>query len=147
MKKYWIPISIGLAGLIVIFNPFKKPKSVMADGKNPLEPPVGSGDTTGTSKYAYPLKKGSSGSIVVLLQQALTKKYLPKFGADGDFGTETEAAVQKLLGKKTIDSKKDIDTIATLNGLVYTNGQYVPKLIAAPQSTGMMLSDINKLGF
>lgn len=148
MKKYWIPITIAVAGLIVIFNPFKKPESVMGDGKNPLpKPSGGSTDTTGSSQYAYPLKKGSKGSIVTLLQQALTSKYLPKYGVDGDFGAETEAAVQKLLGKKVISSKKDIDTIATLNGLVYSNGQYVPKLIAAPQSTGMMLTDINKLGF
>src|SRR5437899_11515365 len=41
----------------------------------------------------FPLAKGSKGNNVRLLQEALIAKYgksiLPKYGADGDFGTET----------------------------------------------------------
>jgi hypothetical protein len=48
---------------------------------------------------AFPLKKGSKGSNVKLLQEALITKYgksiLPKYGADGDFGTETANALKK----------------------------------------------------
>jgi len=53
--------------------------------------------STGTSDF--PLKKGSRGDNVRLLQQALIAKYgkslLPKYGADGDFRTETINALKK----------------------------------------------------
>jgi cytoskeletal protein RodZ len=55
----------------------------------------------------FPLKKGSKGNNVKLLQQALLAKYgksiLPKYGADGDFGSETSSALQKLGLPTTID--------------------------------------------
>lgn len=48
----------------------------------------------------FPLQKGSKGIKVQQLQQALMDKYgktiLPKYGADGDFGSETQGALQKL---------------------------------------------------
>lgn len=50
-------------------------------------------------KNAFPLSKGSKGNNVKLLQQALIAKYgsgmLPRYGADGDFGTETVTALKK----------------------------------------------------
>jgi peptidoglycan hydrolase-like protein with peptidoglycan-binding domain len=46
------------------------------------------------------LKKGSKGENVRRLQEALVTKYgkqtLPKYGADGDFGSELTAALKKL---------------------------------------------------
>jgi hypothetical protein len=54
---------------------------------------------TATDKSDFPLKKGSRGNNVRLLQEALITKYgksiLPKYGADGDFGTETANALKK----------------------------------------------------
>ncbi len=51
-------------------------------------------------RSAFPLQKGSRGEKVKGLQEALLKKYgnsiLPKYGADGDFGTETLNALKKL---------------------------------------------------
>ncbi len=48
----------------------------------------------------FPLKKGSKGENVRSLQEALITKYgkqtLPKFGADGDFGSEMVTALKKL---------------------------------------------------
>jgi hypothetical protein len=48
----------------------------------------------------FPLKKGSKGEDVRLLQQALIAKYgktiLPKYGADGDFGSEMVSALKKV---------------------------------------------------
>ena len=45
----------------------------------------------------FPLKRGSKGNRVTQLQNALVKKYgawiLPKYGADGMFGKEMEAAL------------------------------------------------------
>jgi hypothetical protein len=50
-------------------------------------------------KSGFPLKKGSKGNNVRLLQEALIIKYgktiLPKYGADGDFGTETANALKQ----------------------------------------------------
>ncbi len=50
-------------------------------------------------KNVFPLSKGSKGNNVKLLQQALIAKYgasiLPRYGADGDFGTETVNALKK----------------------------------------------------
>ncbi len=52
-----------------------------------------------TTTSDFPLKKGSKGNNVRLLQEALITKYgktiLPKYGADGDFGTETANALKK----------------------------------------------------
>ena len=49
---------------------------------------------------SFPLKKGSKGEAVKKLQEALLAKYgaqtLPKYGADGDFGSETFNALTKL---------------------------------------------------
>lgn len=54
--------------------------------------PIPSGSATG-----FPLRKGSRGNNVRLLQQILIQKYgrsiLPKYGADGVWGTEVEDAL------------------------------------------------------
>jgi peptidoglycan hydrolase-like protein with peptidoglycan-binding domain len=56
---------------------------------------------------SFPLKKGSKGENVKALQQALISKYgksiLPKYGADGDFGSELTAALKKSGLPETID--------------------------------------------
>ncbi len=63
--------------------------------------------TTATTTSVFPLKKGSRNSQVKTLQQVLIAKYgapiLPKYGADGDFGTETAAALKKAGLPATID--------------------------------------------
>lgn len=55
----------------------------------------------------FPLKKGTKSALVKNLQQALIAKYgasiLPKYGADGDFGSETVAALKKAGLPATID--------------------------------------------
>ena len=51
------------------------------------------------SSSGFPLKSGSKGDKVQKMQQALIRKYgssiLPKYGADGDFGSETAKALKK----------------------------------------------------
>lgn len=62
----------------------------------------------------FPLKKGSKGAKVEELQQAILiydPKALPKFGADADFGSETEAAVRSILKKATVDNQEEISKI------------------------------------
>jgi hypothetical protein len=56
-------------------------------------------DTANSTGSGFPLKRGSKGDTVRQLQQALMDKYgsslLPKYGADGDFGSETYNALKK----------------------------------------------------
>lgn len=58
----------------------------------PTKPSSSSSGSSG-----FPLKKGSRGTLVSNLQNALIKKYgstiLPKYGADGGFGSETYNAL------------------------------------------------------
>lgn len=55
----------------------------------------------------FPLKKGSKGAKVKALQDALIAKHgkeiLPRYGADGDFGSEMVAALKKLNLPESID--------------------------------------------
>lgn len=72
---------------------YKPPKSTSNSNTNSNYTPAAAA-TSG-----FPLKKGSKGENVRLLQQALIAKHgrtiLPKYGADGDFGSETVAALKK----------------------------------------------------
>lgn len=60
----------------------------------------GSNTATKLPSDSFPLKKGSKGEQVRLFQQGLIAKYgasiLPRYGADGDFGSEVAAALKKL---------------------------------------------------
>jgi hypothetical protein len=62
----------------------------------------------------FPLRKGSKGNNVKLLQQALMRKYgstiLPDWGADGDWGTETQNALISK-GIPTVISESDFNKI------------------------------------
>jgi len=62
--------------------------------------PTSSTTSGGSTSSGFPLKKGSRGTLVINLQNALIKKYgasiLPRYGADGSFGSET---VNALLSK------------------------------------------------
>jgi len=73
---------------------------------------------TKSSNEGFPLKKGSKGDKVRLLQEALIakngKSILPRYGADGDFGTETVNALKKL-GLPTVISH------STYNVMVQTS--------------------------
>lgn len=78
---------------IVLTPELPRPKRRPAATAYAPKPAVEQGD-------AFPLKRGSKGENVRRLQQALIAKYgkgvLPKWGADGDFGTELVGALKKL---------------------------------------------------
>lgn len=63
----------------------------------------------GINPLAFPLKQGSKGPEVKAFQEYLIKRFgkhiLPKYGADGDWGNETQNAVNRL-GIKTPISLK-----------------------------------------
>jgi hypothetical protein len=76
------------------FTHWARLKEIDIDG---YTPPVAS-TPTDTTKPA--LRKGSKGADVTAMQQRLLAHgvALPKYGADGDFGAETEAAVKTFQG-------------------------------------------------
>ena len=62
--------------------------------------PSAHNEQAAASNDGFPLRKGSKGEKVRVLQQALINKYgkqvLPRYGADGGFGAEMVAALKKL---------------------------------------------------
>lgn len=84
-----------------------------------------------TSTSVFPLKRGSKGAKVKELQLILLKadpNILPKFGADSDFGSETESALLKLFYKTSIASQKELDgLLSKLPEKVYTKAELSAK--------------------
>jgi hypothetical protein len=134
-KKYWLPIALGIVGIYYIIRSMKKTPSVM-DSEGNIDTSSGGGTSSGGTTPAsdFPLKKGSKGALVQRLQLAIGTSNLPKFGADGDFGTETQTALKAITGKTQVDSLAEIDGVAAKRGLVWSKTQYVPKLLAAPKN-------------
>lgn len=91
----------------------------------PAKPPV---VPMGTAALAssFPLKKGSKNVYVEQLQQALINNFGPgvlsRFGADGDWGSETETAMLRYTSKNQIDSANDLQaTIVQMQNLKSAN--------------------------
>lgn len=90
-------------------------------------------------QVTYPLlKKGSKGNFVRIVQEKLIQKgyVLPKFGVDGDFGSETEEVVKQLqrdvhievdgiVGKNTWDALNSVfvKPVAVYPGYLIRKGQ------------------------
>ena len=100
-------VTVGAGTFLYLQNQKKKKQNAndtIADSFTssslPIPAPTTSTNSGGSSSSGFPLKKGSRGTLVTNLQNALIKKYgpsiLPKYGADGGFGTET---VNALLAK------------------------------------------------
>lgn len=90
-----IPIAIG--GYLIVRQLTKGGTKLPTPAPTPTPNPV-------PTSSDFPLKKGSKGSNVIRLQTALTKlnaSALPRYGVDGDFGSETEAALKAQTGKTT----------------------------------------------
>lgn len=79
--------------------------------------------STPARKDEFPLKKGSKGERVKELQQALIGKFgksiLPKYGDDGDFGSEMETALQKA-GYPTVVDESTYNVIKKLGAPNYS---------------------------
>jgi hypothetical protein len=72
---------------------------------------------TTAPQLSYPIRFGNKGSNVVELQKVLLtidSKSLPKYGADGQFGGETSAALIKALGKASVENQADVDKLLDL---------------------------------
>jgi hypothetical protein len=97
----------------------------------PYTPPTPKNTSTYVPKTnsGFPLKKGSKGTLVKQMQEALIKSYgktiLPKWGADGDFGSETKNALISKGFSEVVDE-------ATFNKIVSPAGAEKP----APGANG-----------
>lgn len=108
--KFAALAAIAFGGYLVIKNLL---------GKSAIGASVSNAPTLPTqiTSQDFPIKKGSKADKVKEIQQILVgidANALPKYGVDGDFGSETEAALFKYLNKKSVDNQDDI---VTLNGL------------------------------
>ena len=99
-KRKIILIGLGVLGTGVVgflgWNYWKKKKANQEDDTSSFsESP--SVNTAAVKNDNFPLKRGSKGNRVTQLQNALVKKFgasiLPKYGVDGMFGNEVEAAL------------------------------------------------------
>lgn len=95
-----------------LYKKYKQKKDEQSgDGSASAGPRTGGGTTTTAPKDIFanfPLKKGSSGVLVKQLQTALLAQggKLPKYGADGKFGAETEAALKSLYSITSVDEAR-----------------------------------------
>lgn len=116
MKKQQILVYVGIAVLLLIIINWDKLMAFARNAKSKLPgaaagggtPPVkaGGGNVTGAAGPYNPtqlLSKGSTGPAVLQLQRLIIQGWgaqmLPRYGADGDFGPETEAALLSITGK------------------------------------------------
>lgn len=77
-----------------------------------------SNTTSGSgSACSFPIKSGSANNCVLQLQKALlavNPDYLPVYGADGIFGSETKAALMDFYGKDQIASQSEFNSLITM---------------------------------
>jgi len=102
--------AIAIGGYLVIRNLLGKSSSATTVSTVPTLP-------TQITAQDFPIKKGSKGDKVREIQQiwvGIDSNGLPKYGVDGDFGSETESALFRYLNKKSVDNQDDM---ITLNGL------------------------------
>lgn len=95
---YFIFSPTGKPGGKTNSNPFDLDELVKQAGTGSNQvPPKGNGGKTPASNTGFPLRFNSKGTQVKRLQNALIKSYgssiLPRFGADGDWGKETQNAL------------------------------------------------------
>jgi hypothetical protein len=100
-KRKMILIGLGVLGTGVAgflgWNYWKNKKKANQEEDTTSFTDSTSANTAPARNDDFPLKRGSKGNRVTQLQNALVKKYgasiLPKYGVDGMFGKEVEAAL------------------------------------------------------
>lgn len=106
--------------------------------------PKPSGSSTPSSGGGFPLKRGSRGSLVKDLQNALIRTYgkaiLPKYGADGDFGKETSDALAAKGLPAVIDSQTFAKIVAGNATPRKEDKKQPPKKDNAPTATAKSLA-------
>lgn len=103
-------------GTFLFFKQRKEKQQALADNLFDPQPPTlpsiptqTTSSSTTVSNAKFPLKRGSSGQLVKNIQKALIAKFgrkiLPKYGADGHWGSEMQSALKKLKLPTTITSQ------------------------------------------
>lgn len=111
----WIilPLAAALFAIWLINRPKRKGAVQATDSKKGSD----NSKPIQADPSAFPLKQGSRNALVKQLQNALIATYgssvLPKYGADGDWGTETNTAVKGKLGITSIGSQDDFNKVIT----------------------------------
>jgi len=129
----WTLIALPIVvGGIIVYRKLRKDEVTPIDSGTPETKPTDTTPkekpketTTTTSSVGFPIKKGSKGAKVKELQNLLLKKdpkALPRFGADGDFGNETESWLQFLFQKLSVENQAELDAIRKLALPTYTSG-------------------------
>lgn len=120
-----LPAAVG--GYFIYKEVIKYSSGTKTSGSVP--PVTGNNNTTapGNGGCPFPLKKGSKNECVRELQQAMMNRYgitiLPKYGADGDWGSETDGAVQAFLGRVQINNLDEYyNIISNLTNSVLPSG-------------------------
>ncbi len=128
-----LPILVGGYFIYKQLKP-KKDKGLPPTPPSPSPTPTSSGEpkpptspviNVRTKNDDFPLKKGSKGARVRELQGYILKKNpkaLPRFGADGDFGNETEGAMQMLFAKMSVKNQAELDEIKKQSLPVFQQG-------------------------
>lgn len=122
--KYSLIALPVLVGGYIVYRQLKPKKDKADETPTPTPTPTpipttitpsgGGGSSTFQVRDSFPLKKGSRGAKVKELQGyilKIDKNALPRFGADGDFGNETEGALQMLFGKQVVNSQAELNEI------------------------------------
>jgi len=98
-----------------------------ASSSSQTAPPVNTLPLPTSTDSGFPLQKGSKGNLVKKLQNALItllgKSILPKYGADGDFGSETEAALQTDGSPTVVDESRFNLILARVTDILKKLGQ------------------------
>jgi hypothetical protein len=108
-----ILVTLGLliTGIVI----YSKKKKILG-GKSGSSKSSSSGGS-GFCKYGdnYPLKYGSCGKKVIVLQKQLVSKGIDigGYGVDGKYGKDTEKAVKKAIGRSTVELA-DIKNLKTI---------------------------------
>jgi peptidoglycan hydrolase-like protein with peptidoglycan-binding domain len=98
------PKEIALIGIPIVIGGYLIIRQLTKGGRATTTTPTPTTPTPTPTISDFPLKKGSKGANVIRLQTALkslNSSALPRYGVDGDFGSETEAALVAQTGKKT----------------------------------------------
>jgi len=138
-KKSGLGIVVGVSILLVGVAAFFVIKGIKAkankgadkkDGKDATKTDDTKSETTtiknslteisGSTDWKFPIRRTQKNDSVMALQNLLLKinPKIIKDGATGFFGSQTEAALLQVLGKKSVTSQADIDTIVKKGTIV-----------------------------
>lgn len=106
-----LPLLAGLAVIYLLRNP-KNPKGTQT-AQDSVKKSQASQPIKAIDSSQFPIKQSSVGDMVKQLQNALIAAYgtavLPKYGADGNLGSETIAGLKKAGVAVPINSQADYD--------------------------------------